>query len=107
MLRRQLSDNGRGFGSYLLACARNRTVSRVALLRFALTEWIGWWLLRRLIRPGRIGRRLVAAELAGALASPWAYLRARRQARRIAASPAARPAHMRELDVQPLKSPIP
>ena len=107
MLRRQLYDNGRGFGSYLLTCARNRTVSRAALLRFALAEWIGWWLLRRLLRPGRLGRRLVAAELAGALTSPAAYLRARRQARRIAAAPATRAAQVRELDVQPLKSPIP
>jgi len=107
MLRRQLRDNGRGFGSYLLTCARNRTVSRPALLRFALTEWIGWWLLRRVVRPGRLGRRFVVVELAGALASPVAYLRARRQARRIAAAPAARPASVREVDVHPLKSPIP
>jgi glycosyltransferase involved in cell wall biosynthesis len=107
MLRRQLRDNGRGFGAYLLTCARNRTVPRATLLRFALTSWIGWWLLRRLVRPDRLGRRLVATELAGALASPLAYLRARRQARRIATASAARATPVRELDVQPLKSSIP
>lgn len=104
MLRRQLRDNGLGFGSYLLTCARNRTVSRGALLRFALTEWIGWWLLRRMIRPGRLGRRFVAAELVGALTSPLAYLRARRQARRIAAAPAPRAAQPPALEVPRINS---
>lgn len=81
-LRRQLFDNGRSFGCYLLTCARNRTVSRARLAQFALGTWLWRWLLRRTIRPGRLPRSLVLAELQGALASPYYYLRSRATARR-------------------------
>lgn len=82
-LRRQLFDNGRGFGAYLITCARNRTVPRAAVARFALVTWAWPWLVRRLVRPGRFPRRLVAAELAGAILSPVFYLAARVSAARL------------------------
>jgi GT2 family glycosyltransferase len=85
-LRQQLYDNGRGFASYLLTCARNRSVRRRLILRFAIQNWLGGWILRRLTWPGRLPRRLVAAELAGALRGPWAYRAAQVHARRTAAS---------------------
>ncbi|MDB5074705.1 MAG: glycosyltransferase, partial [Chloroflexi bacterium] len=83
-LRRLMYDNGRGFGSYLLTCARNRTLSRPAILGFAVRHWLGWWLIRRLLRPHGFPRHLVMFELAGALRSPKAYRAAQVLARHIA-----------------------
>ncbi|MGH7230983.1 MAG: hypothetical protein ACREJU_06425, partial [Nitrospiraceae bacterium] len=83
-LRRQLYDNGRGFGSYLLTCWRNRTVSRLALVQFVVRDWLGWWLCRRVLRPRGLPRRLVLAELMGALLSPIAYRAAQARAKQVA-----------------------
>jgi glycosyltransferase involved in cell wall biosynthesis len=85
-LSRQLHDNGLGFGSYLLTCARNRTVGLFSILHFALRDWIGGWILRRLLRPGWFPRHLVLSELAGALRSPLAYRAAQAHAKRVAAA---------------------
>lgn len=73
---RQLHNNGAGFGSYLLTCARNGSVSYLKMLNFALREWIGWWMTRRLLRPHSFPRRLIISELLGALTSPFHYLAA-------------------------------
>jgi len=73
LLQRQLHDNGRAFGSYLLTCLRNRTVSPLSLVHFAVHHWLWRWLLRRLLQPRGFPRRLVLAELFGALRSPIAY----------------------------------
>ena len=85
-LARQLRDNGRSFGVYLIDCAIRRTlpVSRVA--RYALRIWIGW-LVGRVVRSA-LGRdplpvRLRAAELWGAMQAPWAYWRTRRSDRAV------------------------
>ena len=83
-LSRQLRDNGRGFGAYLLTCDRNRTVSRGAIVQFAVFHWLNWWLLRRLIRPNWFPRKLVFSELLGALQSPFAYTEAQLQAQKLA-----------------------
>ena len=83
-LSRQLRDNGRGFGAYLLTCDRNRTVSRGAIVQFAVFHWLNWWLLRRLIRPNWFPRKLVFSELLGALQSPFAYKEAQLQAQKLA-----------------------
>jgi cellulose synthase/poly-beta-1,6-N-acetylglucosamine synthase-like glycosyltransferase len=83
-LQRQLVANQTGFGCYLLTCIRRGTVGRLIVLRFALKEWLWGWLLKRLLRPGRLPRRLVLAQLRGALRSPAAYVSARKHARRIA-----------------------
>ena len=89
ILRRQLFDNGRGFGAYLITCCRKRTVPTQSILRFVIKEWIGKWLIRRLIRPHGFPRKLVWEELCGALRSPLAYLSAQRRAaglRRVSAA---------------------
>lgn len=83
-LRRQLADNGCGFGAYLLACARNRTVPKTAILSFALREWIGGWLVGRMFRPGRHRRGLVAVEATGLLKSRQGYRKARLRAAELA-----------------------
>ncbi|MCU0547126.1 MAG: glycosyltransferase [Oscillatoriaceae cyanobacterium Prado104] len=84
-LSKQLQDNGRGFGAYLLTCDRNRTVPRLEIIKFALSQWLGWWLLKRLRYPGWFPRKLILSELLGALQSPFAYWQAQFQARRLAA----------------------
>jgi len=86
-LSKQLRDNGRGFGAFLLTCDRNRTVGRLELVQFAWSQWLNWWLLRRLRRPGWFPRKLVVSELLGALQSPFTYREAQLQAQRLAALP--------------------
>ena len=90
-LSRQLRDNGRGFGAFLLTCDRNRTVSRGAIVQFAVFHWLNWWLLRRLIRPNWFPRKLVFSELLGALQSPFAYKEAQLQAQKLAELPDVEP----------------
>ncbi|MEG3938932.1 glycosyltransferase [Microcoleus sp. S36b_A3] len=84
-LSKQLRDNGRSFGAYLLTCDRNRTVSRLAIFQLAVSEWLGRWMLRRLILPQRFPRKLVVSELLGALQSPFTYREAQLQAQHLAA----------------------
>jgi hypothetical protein len=83
LLRRQLYDNGRGFGAYLITCLRNGTVTFPALSHFVVREWMAWWFLRRLLRPASFSRRLVMAELLGAVLSPFAYRAAQARARQL------------------------
>lgn len=83
-LSKQLEDNGRGFGAFLLTCDRNRTVPRLEILKFAMFNWFGWWLVRRLGYPGWLPRKLVVSELLGALDSPFAYRKAQLQAQQLA-----------------------
>jgi glycosyltransferase involved in cell wall biosynthesis len=83
-LSKQLQDNGRGFGAYLLTCDRNRTVPRLEILKFAMFNWFGWWLVRRLGDPGWLPRKLVVSELLGALDCPFAYRKAQLQAQQLA-----------------------
>lgn len=70
-LHKQFYDNGRAFGCYLLKILSNRTASVTDVVEFFAIGWFGSWLLFG----ERQGRRpmLVAAELLGALHSPWAY----------------------------------
>ena len=84
--RRQLYQNGTGFGAYLITCARNRTVSRASILKFATRNWLGGWIGRRLVKKGTLPRRYVLEELRGALASPFAYGRSRKSKQPIGAN---------------------
>jgi cellulose synthase/poly-beta-1,6-N-acetylglucosamine synthase-like glycosyltransferase len=73
-LHKQIYNNGRAFGCYLMKLASNRSVARGPLAAFAVKDYIGRWLLGSLIKggPGRTPM-LIAAEMLGALHSPWAY----------------------------------
>jgi glycosyltransferase involved in cell wall biosynthesis len=82
VLQRQVFNNGRSFGCYLFTCWRNRTAGRRAIIKFMLKDWLGGWLIRRLLMPGRFPYRLVVAEFSGALASPFAYIASQRGVRR-------------------------
>jgi hypothetical protein len=87
-LRRQLYQNGRAFGVYLLKIWVRRSVPRRHVIRFA-AGWFSGWLLARLIAC-TLGRlrfplALVLAELEGALHAPWAWYQVCRRAARMRA----------------------
>lgn len=83
-LRRQLRDNGRSFGVYLLKLWRERRGdprARAAVAAFTLLRW-GPWLAGRVVR-GALGLHalplpLLWDELAGALSAPRAFLEVQR-----------------------------
>jgi glycosyltransferase involved in cell wall biosynthesis len=84
-LRRQLYQNGRAFGVYLLKIWVRRSVPRRHVIRFA-AGWFSGWLLARLIAC-TLGRlrfplALVLAELEGAMHAPWAWYHVCRRAAR-------------------------
>ena len=76
-LNRQIFNNGRSFGVYLLKIRKAGSVSGLSLLSYIWHDWWGGWLLPRI---GRSIRRrpgaapdLVWLELRGLLTAPWAY----------------------------------
>ncbi len=93
-LRKQLYNNGRAFGVYLLKILRTRTVPRSCVLRYALVDWLGGWLVARLLKTAtkreHFPVQLVLAELWGATHAVWAYgatYRADRKRRTLSALP--------------------
>lgn len=84
-LRAQLYDNGRAFGVYLLTRLREGRLPRSVVLAHG-ARWLAWLLgrvPRRFLRRERLPLPLVLAEIWGASHAPWAWLRARGQARRL------------------------
>jgi hypothetical protein len=88
-LRTQITNNGIGFASYLVRIALAYPEARGDVARF----WLWWFwrgMLRRLIgsyvRPSRLPRELILAELRGFLVGLGRYPRARRRAALIASS---------------------
>lgn len=83
-LRRQLRDDGRAFGVYLIKRWQAGDAPRGALLRFVLGHWIPW--LTGRIAIGLLGRHrlplaLLWANLQGALGAPRAWISTRRSDR--------------------------
>jgi glycosyltransferase involved in cell wall biosynthesis len=76
-LRKQLYNNGRAFGVYLLKILRSRSVPRRSALQYAVLNWLGGWLVVRLwrvlTRRERFPVSLVLAEMWGATHALWAY----------------------------------
>lgn len=91
-LKRQLFNDGRSFGVYLLKLWRTRTVPRRSLARYATWQW-GRWLVGR-VAVGMLGRHrmplpLLWAGLKGALTSPRAYAATYRSDRLLRQRPAS------------------
>jgi hypothetical protein len=80
-LRKQLFNNGRGFGSYLFTCCRNGTVSKKQVAFFVIRAWFIGWFMRSLVWPRSLPRWLILNEIMGALYSPWAYRASQKHAR--------------------------
>jgi glycosyltransferase involved in cell wall biosynthesis len=83
-LNRQIYNNGRSFGAYLLTIMRNEPWSRPAALWFALRWWIWPWLLRRLLgsirAKDRWTLRFALVEFWGSCSAIWAYQQSQRAA---------------------------
>jgi glycosyltransferase involved in cell wall biosynthesis len=75
-LARQIYDNGRGFGAYLLHRYRQGTISKYELVRFLFINWLVQWNMKNLLgfRPP-FPRWYSWQELKGMLSSPFAYRR--------------------------------
>lgn len=79
-LEKQVYNNGRSMGCFLVGCFLKRTVSRSIVLKFWLKDWWYHWALKNLLSPrSKIPKRLALQEIAGMISSPFAYFRSRRQ----------------------------
>ena len=80
-LKTQIANNGVGLYSYFVCSAGAYPDERIAFLRFGLW-WMWYWNIRRLIksylRPHRLPRELIVAELLGGLVGLFRYQAARR-----------------------------
>ena len=75
-LRRQLRDNGRAFGVFLLSRWVRHERPRGPVARYALGTWLRWMLARiprRFRKLERLPLRLQLEEWIGMLQSPWAW----------------------------------
>ena len=73
-LRRQITDNGRAFGVFLLS--RWLKHHRAGVFSYAFRIWFGWLVgraVRHLLRREPMPLALQACEWWGALQAPWAY----------------------------------
>ena len=85
-LRRQLTDNGRAFGVYLISRWRKQHRPAGQVFWYAFRIWFGWMVgrvVRRFLRRERMPLSLQACEWWGTLQAPWAYLATYRNDRRI------------------------
>ena len=85
-LVKQLQNNGRAYGVFLIKRWRERRIPRREIAAFVLRIWLPWLLGRlglALLGRHRLPARLVWAELWGAMHAPWAYLATYRHDRRL------------------------
>lgn len=98
-LRTQITNNGIGFYSYLVRCARTYRDERLAMLLLGLW-WLRWWharrLVRALLRKETIPLDLIFAELVGVFRGLPRYSRARARAASIAAAHPGEPVYRSE-----------
>ena len=82
-LEKQVYNNGRGMGCFLMKCLMTRSVRRRAVMMFWLRDWWYRWALRNLLSPKTdIPQRLALKEILGMMSSPAAYFSSLRQARK-------------------------
>jgi GT2 family glycosyltransferase len=85
-LRKQIVDNGRSFGCYLITCYKKRSIKRMAIVRFVVVDWLLKWNLRNLVTSKKIPKYLSLLEMYGMLSSPFAYRRSQIKAKEVADS---------------------
>jgi GT2 family glycosyltransferase len=85
-LRKQIYNNGRSFGAYLIDCYKKKTAPGSVILKFFIKDWLYEWNLKNLVRRKSIPRHLTVAELQGMLSSPFAYRKARKQDKQLKAN---------------------
>lgn len=73
-LKKQVFNNGRSFGCFLIDCYRKKTVSRSVILEFAVVDWFWNWNIKNLFsRKSKIPAVFTLHELWGMFTSPLAY----------------------------------
>ena len=82
-LKRQLYNNGKSYGVYLVKRWQEHKLSRRALLAFVLCRWAPWLFARLLLLRHPLPFALRWAEFWGATHSIWAYWRTYQSDRRI------------------------
>ena len=83
-LRKQIFDNGRSFGCYLIDCFRKKTISRYSIVSFFLKDWLLKWNIKNLLgRFNGIPKKFSIVELYGMLTSPFAYWQTKKRDKRI------------------------
>lgn len=83
-LKKQISDNGKSFGCYLISCYQNKTVGGLSLLKFLLVDWLYKWILKSLLKPSpKVPRSFTLRELLGMISSPIAFLQSKKRAKQI------------------------
>jgi glycosyltransferase involved in cell wall biosynthesis len=83
-LKKQVFDNGRSFGCYLIDCFRKRTVPRSTIIRFFFVEWFYKWNMKNLFfRRKIIPASYTMMELKGMFTSPFAYIQTKRNDKKI------------------------
>ncbi len=85
-LREQLTNHGIGLYSYFVRSALAYPTMRLPIIRFGLW-WFWWWGIRRLlisfVRPARMPRDLILAEICGIFKGLFRYQKARERAAQI------------------------
>jgi GT2 family glycosyltransferase len=74
-LKKQVYDNGRSFGCYLIHCFNNSSIPSSNIFYFFLKEWFYKWNIKNLLSSEKIPRSYTWQELKGMLSSPLAYYR--------------------------------
>jgi glycosyltransferase involved in cell wall biosynthesis len=83
-LKRQIFNNGRSFGCYLIDCYRKRTVKRSVILEFAIVDWFWNWNIKNLFSSkSKIPAVYTLHELWGMFTSPLAYRQTKENDKRI------------------------
>jgi glycosyltransferase involved in cell wall biosynthesis len=83
-LQKQVFDNGRSLGCYLLTCLHNRSAGFGTVFTFLVIDWLKNWIIRNFIHPPRgFKRSLSIRELFGMITSPLAYRSAQVNGKRI------------------------
>jgi glycosyltransferase involved in cell wall biosynthesis len=86
-LKKQVFDNGRSFGCYLITCLHSGSVKTKTVIRFLVIDWFKNWICRNLIRPRRqFPRKLALIEFWGMITSPFAYIISQANAKKIITS---------------------
>jgi GT2 family glycosyltransferase len=74
-LKKQVYDNGRSFGCYLIHCLRKSAIDPVTIFYFFFKEWFYKWNLKNLLSSHKIPRQYTWQEIKGMFSSPLAYYR--------------------------------
>jgi cellulose synthase/poly-beta-1,6-N-acetylglucosamine synthase-like glycosyltransferase len=83
-LWRQVEDNGKSTGCFLIHVFRQKKVRRLSVLRFLVVEWLWKWNIHNLLKKKKhFSRKISLCELRGLIGSPYAYWLSQKKARQV------------------------